>query len=276
MNKENKLKMLQKLIDKSDEVKIMDSSDPIFKSWKDLCERTFAKIYGEQSRELQQFLNLKFYYNPSMWTMGHDYSHEHRQCFIRDFNTAKTNMELLKEEINEFSEDDQNIEESILNEYESIFICHSSKDKSIVEDLIDIIETIGIPSSRIFCSSISGYGVPLGDDFIQKLKEEITRNVLVIFVLSEEFYSSPVCLCEMGATWALSKENIPILIPPFSFEKMKGVFPLTQGMMINDELSLNLLHDKIVELFKIVPQQQTTWERKRARIVSRINEKIDA
>lgn len=276
MNADTKLKMLQKLIDKSTEIVRKDSSDPVFKTWKDLCERTLSKIFGEQSREVKQFSCLKFYYNPSIWVMGNDYSREHYECFNRDFSTAIGNIKMLIEEMTEFPDTDDSATTLVSSEYEKIFISHSSDDKTIVEELIDIIETIGIPSSKIFCSSFQGYGVPLGDDFLKTIKDEISKNVLVVFVLSKNFYASPVCLCEMGATWALSNEQIPILIPPFRFSDIKGVFPLAQGMLINDELSINLLHDKIISLFGLDAQQQSTWERKRDRIVKRINEKIGA
>jgi len=81
-------------------------------------------------------------------------------------------------------------------------------------------------------------------------------------------------LCEMGATWVLSRENIPIIVPPFTFEKIEGVIPLTQGLAINDTLKLNLLRDKIIEMFNIPSTPMSSWERKRDRAVARLNQKI--
>ena len=120
-----------------------------------------------------------------------------------------------------------------------IFISHATKDKEIVEELIDLLETIGISSTQIFCSSFEGYGIPLGGNFLDTIKEELSAEVLVLFVITNNFYDSKVCLCEMGAAWALSKEHIPIVVPPLSYSDIQAVIPLTQGLLINNAPKLN-------------------------------------
>jgi len=97
-----------------------------------------------------------------------------------------------------------------------------------------------------------------------------------MFILSRNFYESPVCLCEMGATWVLANEHIPVLVPPLDYSDVKGVIPLTQGLKINDPLKLNSLKTKIEKLFTIEkPLSFSTWERKRDRILSRIKNSIE-
>jgi len=99
----------------------------------------------------------------------------------------------------------------------------------------------------------------------------------VLFVLSRKFYASPVCLCEMGATWIQTKDHIPILIPPFDFSDVKGVIPLTHGFKLNEPPQLNLFKKKIESMFHVAaPLNDAAWERKRDRIVGRLNEKIAA
>ncbi len=150
-----------------------------------------------------------------------------------------------------------------LNEMKEIFISHSSKDRKYVEHIITIFESIGVPSNNIFCSSFEGYGVALGDDFLSTIKEKLDANVLVIFILSQNFYSSPVCLCEMGATWIKTNTHIPILIPPFDFKDVKGVIPTTNGMKINEKLKYNSLKDSVEKFFQLQPVNSSIWERKR-------------
>ena len=95
--------------------------------------------------------------------------------------------------------------------------------------------------------------------------------------LSKNFYTSPVCLCEMGATWVLTKNHIPILIPPFDFDDVKGVIPLTEGLKINDKLKLNVFKEKIESVLGLLPSlNQSAWEWKRDRIVARIDDKISS
>lgn len=274
MNTEQKILALNKLLEKSKDVKIENSSDPEFKSWKNLCERTFVRIFGENSKEVEQFNDLDFYYNTSFWVGGVDYSEDHLRCFRRDYKILIKTITSLIEELQDVGESETIENVASKKIYERIFISHSSKDKDIVEELIDIIESIGVNPSQIFCSSFEGYGISLGANFLEVIKAEINKNVLVLFVLSENFYSSPVSLCEMGATWALSKEHVPIIVPPFTFDRIEGVIPLTQGLSINDELQLNLLRDKIIDMFQINSQPIAAWERKRDRVVMRINQKI--
>jgi hypothetical protein len=273
MTSDQKLQLLKKLLDKSEEVKIQNSSDPTFKAWKNLTERTLSRIFGEGSRELSQLSSLKFFYNPSMWVMGTDFSAEHRECFIRDWDIAIKTIKLLIEEIEEFKEEEED-QETDNGKLDRIFISHSSDDKELIEDLIDILESIGVTPNQIFCSSFDGYGIPLGKDFLKTLKDEISKKVLVLFVLSKNFYGSPICLCEMGASWVLSKDHIPIIVPPFSYDDIEGVIPLTQGLPINDELKMNLLRERVIELLNVSEQPMSAWERKRDRAISRINQKI--
>ena len=54
-----------------------------------------------------------------------------------------------------------------------IFISHASKDKDLVGELIDLLENIGLDSHQIFCSSFEGYGIPLGEDFLEIIKKEL-------------------------------------------------------------------------------------------------------
>lgn len=156
-----------------------------------------------------------------------------------------------------------------------IFISHATADKEIVELLIDVLEDIGLKSNQIFCSSFEGYGIPLGDDFLNRIKHELASDVLVLFIITNNFYESKVCLCEMGAAWALSKGHIPIVVPPLSYSDIQGVIPLTQGLVINDVPKLNSLKEKLEVDFKIQEKiSANIWERKRKKFVESLNKYI--
>lgn len=161
------------------------------------------------------------------------------------------------------------------NVLKKVFISHATKDKEIVEELIDLLETIGINSTQIFCSSFEGYGISLGKDFLETIKQELSAEVLVLFVITNNFYESKVCLCEMGAAWALSKGHIPIVVPPLSYSDIQGVIPLTQGMLINDVPKLNSLKEKLENDFCFEQKiGLNNWERKRDRFINNINKLI--
>ena len=158
---------------------------------------------------------------------------------------------------------------------EKIFISHSSKDADIVEEIIDLIEIIGIKPGQIFCSSFQGYSIGLGQDFLQRIKDELNGKVLVLFIITPNFYSSPVCLCEMGAAWVKTSLHIPIVVPPLSYEDVKGVIPLTQGFKINEPLKWNILKEQLEEWFSIQHKDSVSvWERKRDKAIQVINRKL--
>lgn len=271
MTNKQKLEALNKLLVMAEQLTNYSSSDPDFKNWKFICVRTLRSIYGENSSEALQIENLKFFYNPGIWVSGRDYSNEHSRCFMRDFEQSKKLLIFLK---SDFESDDTEIADTPEeNQINKIFISHSSKDVKVVEEFVDLLETIGLDSNQIFCSSLSGYGIPLGENFIECLKSELSdSNTMVVFMLSENFYKSPVSMCEMGATWIQSKEHIPVLIPPFKFEEIDGTIKLTQGFMINDSMKWNEFKDKILQTFGLEDLSDSVWERKRDRTITRINE----
>ena len=45
-----------------------------------------------------------------------------------------------------------------------IFISHATKDKDYVSALVNLLEDMGLRERQIFCSSASGYGIPLDED----------------------------------------------------------------------------------------------------------------
>lgn len=279
MTTDKKIQLLVKLQDKASLIVKENSSDSDFKVWKSSVERTFMSCFGDKSFEVAEFRKLEFFYNPMISFLGDDYSSAHLECFRHDFDIAKKMISSYIEELKEEKQDEDLIEDpkvEIDSTVDKIFISHSSSDKEFVEEIIDIIETIGLNSSQIFCSSFDGYGINLGENFLERIKEELNENVLVLFILSNHFYESPVCLCEMGATWIKTNEHIPILIPPFDFKDIQGVIPLTQGFVISDNLKLNLFKAKIEKLFNLNPIDPSVWERKRDRNIIRIEGKLAA
>ncbi|WP_330959299.1 toll/interleukin-1 receptor domain-containing protein [Photobacterium sp. 53610] len=273
MNNQEKIRQLKKLIEKSEMVKVESSSDPDFKQWKNLVERTFIKVFGKESTEFEHFDALLFHYRVFVITSSSDYSSDHLRCFRRDFKMLIGSIEEYIQELEEetplsLSEEFVETESSI----NKLFISHASKDAEVVEEIIELLEAIGVESNQIFCTSFEGYGIELGENFLDAIKNELSSDSMVLFVLSKNFYASPVCMCEMGAAWVLSKEHIPLVVPPLSYSDIKGVLPLTQGMVLTDAMKLNSFKEKIEKTFNITNKLSfSTWERKRDRVCNRLD-----
>lgn len=276
MTVKKKIELLQKLLDKSKLITTESSSDPDFKAWKNLTERTLIKIFGQNSTEINQFKELVFCYYGIM-IGGADYSQDHLRNFRKDFKIITQSIEQYIEEFKDEIDSQEDEIDGVPNkEISKVFISHASKDGPIIEELIDLLETIGLDSTQIFCTSFEGYGIDLGENFLEAIKSELSGESLVLFVLTENFYNSPICMCELGATWVLSKEHIPVVVPPLNYDEIKGTLPLTQGFKINEPLKLNSFKNKIEETFAIVqPLNFSTWERKRDRICGRLDKIIN-
>ncbi|EGQ9819081.1 toll/interleukin-1 receptor domain-containing protein [Vibrio parahaemolyticus] len=273
MDNQYKINQLKKLLEKASIVTIEDSNDPDFKYWKNSVERTLAKIFGKDSTEFQHFNALDFYYKNSPIFAGIDCSDDHLRCFREDFKMLK---ESISEYINEIEEETSN--DTVTGtgqkttQVNKIFISHASNDAKVVEEIIELLEAIGVESNQIFCTSFEGYGIELGENFLDAIKNELSSDSMVLFVLSENFYASPVCMCEMGAAWVLSKEHIPLVVPPLSYSDIKGVLPLTQGMILTNAMKLNSFKDKVEKTFRIKNKLSfSSWERKRDRFCNHLD-----
>lgn len=143
----------------------------------------------------------------------------------------------------------------------TIFISHYSGDQAYVKQIINALEKIGIKSDQIRCSSFEGYGVEADEDIFEWIRKGLTDDVYVLFVMSESYFTRPVCMCEMGAVWVQSKKYTPILIPPLDFSTMQqGMIPVSKkAYMINNTNGLTEIKESIEKNFGLEPIRTSIW-----------------
>ncbi|HDF5578090.1 TPA: hypothetical protein PC790_002460 [Clostridioides difficile] len=117
-----------------------------------------------------------------------------------------------------------------------IFISYSSKNKNISNYLYDLLKKIGVKTNNIYYSSKEETGADYLDNCLESISDEFKNNeLLVIFMLSNEFYKSDVCLAEMGARWVTTNQYIPIIIPPLGYSNIRGVLdPMKNSIALTD------------------------------------------
>lgn len=159
-----------------------------------------------------------------------------------------------------------------------IFISHSTDDRLIVEKFVTMLEQIGLKQEQLFCSSITGYGIPQGaGDLYDFIRNEMSNdNLFVIMMLSQNYYNSPVCLNEMGAAWIKQSEYQSILLPGFQYSEIKGaVNPGDMTFRLADKenrnYALNELKDRIIRHLRINDISQNRWERFRDKFLEEVD-----
>lgn len=161
----------------------------------------------------------------------------------------------------------------IRSRFDRIFISHSSDDIEYVKPFVKLLESLGLNHQTMFCSSVNGYGIPIGLNIYEYLKAEFTdKNILVVMIMSKNYYNSEPCLNEMGATWVMSKEYITILVNDFEFSQIKGaVDPQKIGFKITDIDRLDEFKDKLVDGLGITLSSNYDWEAARDSFIAKIN-----
>lgn len=105
-----------------------------------------------------------------------------------------------------------------------VFISHSHKDGIIATALVELLIKLGLDNKKILASSSPKTQLHAGAPLYAELRAALSnKNTLVVFLLSDHFYSSTVCMNEMGAAWVTGLKSYFMVLPGFSFDKVEGV-----------------------------------------------------
>lgn len=146
-----------------------------------------------------------------------------------------------------------------------LFISHSSQDAKVVTAFVNFMLTIGLKSEDMICTSVPSTKIPNGEDIFDYLNKVLNNEIYVLFFLSDNYYSSTVCLNEMGAAWIKRVDSLNFLLAGFDFSDMRGVVNKNKvGIKLGtcDEMSkvsLNEFKDTLTSLFGITINQNV-WE----------------
>lgn len=133
----------------------------------------------------------------------------------------------------------------------------------------------------MFCSSIDGYGIKWGNNIYEYLQGEFSNEkneLIVLFMLSDNYYKSAACLNEMGAAWVLKKEYRSILLPGFDFVKLDGAIdPRQIAIKLDDDnimMKLNDVKDQLIKWFDLDDINSNRWDRIRHKFIDNLNNVI--
>lgn len=158
-----------------------------------------------------------------------------------------------------------------------LFISHASANEDIATNFVRMLRTLGFNNRNMFCSSVPGYDIREGEDIYDTLASKFNEfNIFVILLLSKEYYESPACLNEMGATWVLKANYSTIVCPGFTIPEIRGaVNPTKMAVVLEDKKrvngKLNQLKDRLIDFFNLLEiEDDTIWENDRNTFITSI------
>ncbi len=150
-----------------------------------------------------------------------------------------------------------------IKELPKIFISHSSADAKYGGALTELLELIGINARNIIFTSIDRFGIPLGRNVFDYLKDEIHENTHMIYLLSEHYFDSPASLNEMGASWMVGNDFTFIGIPGFRFgnPKFSGIAldNYRIGFTLDNKDRMIEFRNLISQKFNLAPLEERRW-----------------
>ena len=145
--------------------------------------------------------------------------------------------------------------------YHKVFISHASVDKPIVDEFVDRVLRLacGFKTDDIVYTSREDTGVEYGEGIPDFIKENLHTSSLVLFMISDNYKKSEVCLNEMGAAWALEKKTVSIVLPNCGFESLGWLTSLDKALKIDSSESL----DKLYGMLTRTEQNAIDWNRQK-------------
>ncbi len=238
-------------------------------AWQFFTVDVLISIFGEKDNHV-----VNFKATISEKNAGFNYQREFRE----EVNKGLALLEAIKESL-EIGLDFKHNKTRIIEKPTKIFISHKTEDKPLVEELVILIESvIGTDEERMFCSSIGGYDIKPGKDILSELKRQFEEyDIIFIVVHSPRYYTSAVCLNEMGAAWVLGSRFFSFLTSDCQYNMLKGAIDgKYMSIKVNDARDtviskLNSFKDYLLDAYSINKNNFniTRWETTRNKFIER-------
>ena len=161
------------------------------------------------------------------------------------------------------------------HEGRKIFISHASEDATIVNAFVKEILMLGcgFSSSDIFCT-LDHTAIRTGDDFRNRIVENMKGCDFVFCLISENYRQSEVCQNEMGAAWALDgKRILPFKFPNIKFSELGFLNVIKQAADLTDNSKLDELYIEICESYDL-QQDWINFNQRKTDFIKVVNENI--
>ncbi|MCB4998798.1 toll/interleukin-1 receptor domain-containing protein [Streptococcus mutans] len=136
-----------------------------------------------------------------------------------------------------------------------IFISHNSKNSNYGDIIKALLIGVGLQNHQLIYTSSSTNGIPVGNNIYDFLQKGLSSKPIVLFLLSPEYFSSVVCLNEMGATWVKKNNYFIFFLPGFNQRQQEYLYSCldknVKGIYLNgDSRCKNDLKNFVREIIK--------------------------
>lgn len=185
--------------------------------------------------------------------------------------TIKNSGKMYVKEI-EKCEKGENVEVQT-NGISKIFISHRTTDTKIADALHDFFVATGIPSERVFCSSLPGNDVK--ESIPKEVKDALQNSCLNIAILSRDYYDSAYCLNEAGVFWFQNTLVIPIALPEVEPGNMFGFLDSSYKIRRLDNIDdISYIYDAATRETQAKQSSMVITSRETQKLIARYNELI--
>ena len=238
-----------------------------YHEWRAESEDLFSKYFAESNAQFKEFFSLPKDGN------GHVLMHY--------FNQQYPIFKLLikKIENGENMKKDKQVITTEISEAKSIFISHATKDKEIVDALVDIIlhGALSVSIDKIFCVSTDGTKIKSGADWRDSINDSLLSAKINFLIITPNYKESEVCLNEMGAAWVTSATVLPMIVEPINYNTVGIIQEPNQIERLLDEKSLDRIKDIVQEKLEIPSAliKSDRWTVKKKEFLIRVKKHLE-
>lgn len=237
-----------------------------FKSWHEEATNALVGALGDHASGVDSFRQHRNYVGPlAAYAQPYELLASRREAMANSLASLEGHARQLRVRLSQGSVSVP------IRQSRGIFVSHSSKDKDVILDFVDLIleSGCGVPHNEIFCSSSSEQGVPPGQYFVPYVREKVRESQLLIAWISPNFYNSPFCMCELGAAWAMLPDGlIPVLVD-MSFDDLSGILQGMQALRAVKQSDLDSLRDEVSRKLSLAQRGTAHWQRQRDEFMRR-------
>ena len=102
-----------------------------------------------------------------------------------------------------------------------VFISHKSDDKKYGNAIRRFLIGLGVKNSQLIYTSHDLNAIPTGAVIFDYIRQHINSKNYIVFLLSDKYFDSSICLNEMGAAWVVQADHICFFVPSFNFHNQK-------------------------------------------------------